>query len=68
MMKFLVLEPLFVCTQLWSPGDILIWDIRCTMRRALPFDEARYGREMCQATVMEVKSATMDVGPIVASG
>ena len=61
-------QPQFVYTHSWSPGDTLIWDNRCTMHRALPFDEARYRRDMCRATVMEMKAATIDDGLVVASG
>ena len=50
----------FVYTHHWRVGDTLIWDDRCTMHRALPFDEARYERDMRRATVMEIEAAEVD--------
>jgi alpha-ketoglutarate-dependent 2,4-dichlorophenoxyacetate dioxygenase len=39
-------QPSRVYSHLWSVGDILLWDNRCTMHRATPFDSDRYLREM----------------------
>jgi alpha-ketoglutarate-dependent 2,4-dichlorophenoxyacetate dioxygenase len=50
----------FVYTHQWRVGDVLIWDNRCTMHRARPFDEARYKRDMRRATVMETDAAEVD--------
>jgi len=30
----------------WQVGDLVIWDNRCTMHRATPFDDQAYGRDM----------------------
>jgi alpha-ketoglutarate-dependent 2,4-dichlorophenoxyacetate dioxygenase len=43
----------FVHAHVWRPGDMLMWDNRCTMHRAMPFDEALYIREMRRTTVAE---------------
>lgn len=53
-------QPEFVHTHEWQVGDLLIWDNRCTMHRARPFDEARYKRDMRRATVMESEAAEVD--------
>jgi len=50
-------QPAFVYTHNWRVGDLLIWDNRCTMHRARPFDEAKYKRDMRRATVMETEAA-----------
>jgi len=43
----------FVHAHVWQPGDLLMWDNRCTMHRAMPFDEERYARELRRTTVAE---------------
>lgn len=53
-------RPEFVHTHHWREGDLLIWDNRCTMHRARPFDEARYVRDMRRATVTETEEAEID--------
>lgn len=42
----------FVYTHEWQVGDTVMWDNRCTMHRARPFDEGEV-RDMRRATVME---------------
>jgi len=37
----------------WLPADLLIWDNRCTMHRAVPFDDRREKRDMRRATINE---------------
>tara|TARA_A100001388_G_C28737448_1_gene484925 strand:- start:1024 stop:1224 length:201 start_codon:yes stop_codon:yes gene_type:complete len=53
-------QPKFVYTHHWRIGDTLIWDNRCTMHRAMPFDESRFKRDMRRATVMETDVAPVD--------
>lgn len=43
----------FVHTHHWQVGDLVIWDNRCTMHRARPFDMDLYKRDMRRATVMD---------------
>lgn len=43
----------FVHAHVWRPGDLLMWDNRCTMHRAMPFDEQKYVRELRRTTVSE---------------
>ncbi len=51
----------FVFTHSWRLGDLLIWDNRCTMHRARPFDTARYKRDMRRATVLEDAALAAEV-------
>jgi alpha-ketoglutarate-dependent 2,4-dichlorophenoxyacetate dioxygenase len=37
----------------WHPKDLLIWDNRCTMHRAVPFDDLTEKRDMRRATINE---------------
>lgn len=46
-------EPRFVVAHVWQPGDLVVWDNRCTMHRAMPYDEERHIREMRRTTVAE---------------
>lgn len=46
-------QPQFVHTHHWQVGDMVIWDNRCTMHRARPFDDAAYRRDMRRATVQD---------------
>lgn len=43
----------FVHAHVWRPGDLLMWDNRSTMHRAMPFDEEKYVRELRRTTVAE---------------
>jgi alpha-ketoglutarate-dependent 2,4-dichlorophenoxyacetate dioxygenase len=43
----------FVYRHKWTCGDVVIWDNRCTMHRATPFDDLRYPRDMRRATCRE---------------
>jgi taurine dioxygenase len=31
-------QPRFTYTHRWQPGDLLVWDNRCTLHRAMPYD------------------------------
>jgi FtsP/CotA-like multicopper oxidase with cupredoxin domain len=46
-------QPQFVMRVQWSPGDLVIWDNRCTMHRATEFDDIAYRRDMRRTTVKE---------------
>ena len=41
----------FVYSHRWRPHDLVIWDNRCTMHRARPFDDQRYKRDMRRLTL-----------------
>lgn len=47
-------QPAFVVEHVWQPGDLVMWDNRCSMHRAMPFDHERHVREMRRITVAEV--------------
>jgi alpha-ketoglutarate-dependent 2,4-dichlorophenoxyacetate dioxygenase len=41
----------FVYSHKWRLHDMVIWDNRCTMHRARPFDDRRYRRDMRRLTI-----------------
>lgn len=45
-------EPRFVFSHRWSPGDLVVWDNRCTMHRGRPFD-AHQRRDLRRVTVSD---------------
>ena len=51
-------EGRFVYRHVWRPGDLVIWDNRCTMHRGRPFDESET-RDLRRATTRDVAS-TLD--------
>src|SRR2546425_222617 len=48
-------QPEFVCRHAWRVGDLVIWDNRATMHRALPFDDATYRRELRRVTTLDIE-------------
>ena len=44
----------FVHRHSWRVGDLVIWDNRCTMHRATPFEDARYRRELRRVTTLDM--------------
>jgi alpha-ketoglutarate-dependent 2,4-dichlorophenoxyacetate dioxygenase len=46
-----VTQPEFVYRHEWREGDLIIWDNRCVLHRATPYDAARYKRFMQRTTV-----------------
>ena len=44
-------QPRFVYEHRWRVGDLILWDNRSTMHRALPFDEARHRRMMYRVQI-----------------
>ncbi len=43
----------FVYRHKWTAGDIVIWDNRCLMHRATPFEDFKYARDMRRTTCRE---------------
>jgi alpha-ketoglutarate-dependent 2,4-dichlorophenoxyacetate dioxygenase len=41
----------FVYVHKWRPGDMVIWDNRCTMHRATPFSDFQQRRDLRRTTV-----------------
>ena len=50
-------QPRFVYTHVWAPGDLVMWDNRCTMHRGRPYDEAAYRRDLRRATIDDPAAA-----------
>lgn len=46
------IQPRFVYGHHWETGDLIVWDNRCSMHCALPFDESKYRRLMHRCTVV----------------
>jgi alpha-ketoglutarate-dependent 2,4-dichlorophenoxyacetate dioxygenase len=46
-----VTQPEFVYRHEWQEGDLVIWDNRCVLHRATPFDTTRHKRLMQRTTV-----------------
>jgi len=47
-------QPPFVRAVAWQrPGDLVIWDNRCTMHRATPFEDRLHRRDMRRTTVFD---------------
>jgi alpha-ketoglutarate-dependent 2,4-dichlorophenoxyacetate dioxygenase len=46
-------RPQFVYAHKWAVGDLVIWDNRCTMHRATPFEDKLHARDMRRTTVRE---------------
>jgi alpha-ketoglutarate-dependent 2,4-dichlorophenoxyacetate dioxygenase len=44
-------RPEVVYTHRWQPGDLVMWDNRCTLHRGRPWDENKYRRVMHRTTV-----------------
>ena len=47
-------QPAFVHRHRWRVGDLVIWDNRCTMHRATPFDDSSERRELRRVTTLDV--------------
>ncbi len=43
----------FVYSHKWRPGDMVIWDNRCSMHSATSFERYRYKRDLRRATINE---------------
>jgi len=48
-------QPQFVYAHKWQDGDLVIWDNRCTLHRATPFDDTKYRRELRRVTTLDLK-------------
>jgi alpha-ketoglutarate-dependent 2,4-dichlorophenoxyacetate dioxygenase len=47
-------QPRFVYRHKWRLGDLVIWDNRCTMHRATPFEATGQVRDMRRTTIIDV--------------
>ena len=41
----------FVYSHKWRDGDLVVWDNRCTMHRATPYNDHKYRRYMRRTQV-----------------
>ena len=47
-------QPQFVYRHQWRVGDLVIWDNRCTMHRATPFEDTKNRRELRRVTTLDM--------------
>ncbi len=47
-------QPQFLYRHIWRPHDFVIWDNRCTMHRARPFDDKTHRRELRRTTSLDL--------------
>jgi alpha-ketoglutarate-dependent 2,4-dichlorophenoxyacetate dioxygenase len=52
----------FVYRHSWKVGDLVIWDNRCTMHRATPFEDLQYRRELRRVTTLDIEPAAALAG------
>lgn len=51
----------YVYSHRWRVGDLVIWDDRCTMHRATPFEDGRFKRELRRVTTLDIETMTSSV-------
>lgn len=52
-------EKEFIYTHKWKVNDLVLWDNRCTMHRARPFNDQKYKRDMRRMTLAD-SASTLD--------
>jgi alpha-ketoglutarate-dependent 2,4-dichlorophenoxyacetate dioxygenase len=52
----------FIYVHEWRLGDLVMWDNRCTLHRATPFEDTKYKRDMRRITVDEYAPSWASVG------
>jgi alpha-ketoglutarate-dependent 2,4-dichlorophenoxyacetate dioxygenase len=57
----------FVYQHRWRAGDLVIWDNRCTLHRALAYDDANCRRDMRRTTIEDLAPSSEQSHVIVAS-
>ena len=58
----------FVYRHAWRVGDLVIWDNRCTMHRATPFEDTKHRRELRRVTTLDMGGPEMAPHVIHAKG
>jgi taurine dioxygenase len=48
----LAIHPDLTYEHRWTPGQLIVWDNRCLLHRATPYDEAKEGRVVRRCTVL----------------
>jgi alpha-ketoglutarate-dependent 2,4-dichlorophenoxyacetate dioxygenase len=46
-------QPRFIYAHKWRVGDLVIWDNRCTLHRATPYQSTRYVRDLRRTTIID---------------
>lgn len=46
-------QPQFIYRHVWRPGDLILWDNRCTMHRATEYDDLGARRDLQRTTVSD---------------
>jgi alpha-ketoglutarate-dependent 2,4-dichlorophenoxyacetate dioxygenase len=59
-------QPRFVYQHRWRVGDLVMWDNRCTLHRALPYDDMRCRRDMRRTTVEDSTAQPRSLSPTAA--
>ena len=52
-------QPRFVYSHVWRPADLVIWDNRCTLHRATPFESTQHIRDLRRTTVIDTRAEAM---------
>jgi taurine dioxygenase len=47
-----IIDPALIYTHRWRPGDLVVWDNRCMLHKAEPYDVAAEARVMRRCTVV----------------
>jgi alpha-ketoglutarate-dependent 2,4-dichlorophenoxyacetate dioxygenase len=63
-----VTQPQFCYRHEWQTGDLIVWDNRCVLHRATPFDTTRHQRLMQRTTVSGDPQERAPSGMAVADG
>ena len=50
-------QPAFVYRHAWRPGDLVMWDNRCTLHRGRPYADAIHARDLRRVTTKDVSAA-----------
>lgn len=58
----------FVYQHRWRVGDLIMWDNRCTLHRARPFDGVRYRRDLRRTTVEDSAPALLQSRSCLTAG
>ena len=54
----------FVYRHAWHVGDLVIWDNRCTMHRATPFEDTKFRRELRRVTTLDIPDVVPALSPV----
>ena len=54
-------QPRFVYRHRWQLNDLVVWDNRCTLHRALPYDDLGHRRDMRRTTVEDTDAECIEL-------